>query len=760
MVEIPLKNGIVAQVTEPERGMFPATLGGAVEYTVTHFIYSVLAFMGGGLGVFFGSAAVWFLDIVEPKIITYVNPIISELLSNPNLPPWLRGLLHSIQTGTSEIDGVFGGQIIGSTTSGSILSCLEPIFTFLNYGSWANIPIREPDIDTLIALGFRGTYSPAKVKEVGKGLGFRGDLVDGFTEVARPREGLSDFFAMLQREVITPDAVRGELEKRGYLPDTIDRLLKIVPLLVSPGELRTMLFRDLLTPGAFINRLTKMGYTEQDATDLEKIAWQLVTPGDIVALWQREDIGDGALVDRLKEHGYPKELVGDIINAARRLTDITELFELKWREEITEKEFLRRLTHLGFDDKQASEFNALSHRIPGPMDLISMAVREAFDPGFIARHNYMARYPKEFEEWMLKQGFDKEWSEKYWVAHWRLPAVVQAFEMFQREEITENDLSDLLVAHDIAPRWHTPLMNIAYRPLTRVDVRRMFELGVLDEAAVYKSYLHLGYSPENAANMTEFTIKYAAEEDRAASKADVCRAYSEGVLGRGEAKSYLVDMGYPAEWAEHYLQLEDIKRERGLLSIELGSLKTQYVEGIIERGFVFEELGKWNLPDRQVSILLNAWDIEKERMITLPTPAQLEAFLKEDIIGEGEFRKTMEAKHYQPEVVSHFLQEIRAQKAQQAYREEERVRKEEERVRLAEVKTGYEVEKSRLDLEIAELKTALAENNLLLGVIVDPDLMDQIFRQNDDIQVRIVKLQEDKAKAKLAYTQQLRGMVS
>ncbi|GAJ10812.1 unnamed protein product, partial [marine sediment metagenome] len=91
---------------------------------------------------------------------------------------------------------------------------------------------------------------------------------------------------------------------------------------------------------------------------------------------------------------------------------------------------------------------------------------------------------------------------KEWAAHWLLPSILQGFEMLHRGVIPFKStgtqalsLERLMIALDIMPAWREPLKDISYNPFTRVDVRRMHKIGVLDEEAVFTAYADVGFSP-------------------------------------------------------------------------------------------------------------------------------------------------------------------------------------------------------------------------------------------------------------------------
>ncbi|GAI69295.1 unnamed protein product, partial [marine sediment metagenome] len=92
-------------------------------------------------------------------------------------------------------------------------------------------------------------------------------------------------------------------------------------------------------------------------------------------------------------------------------------------------------------------------------------------------------------------------------------SILQGFEMLHRDVITPEQLNSLFMATDIMPWWREKLQAISYSPLTRVDVRRVFKMGIIDREQVYRTYLDLGYNEEKAEWLTSFTEMQNTEQD-------------------------------------------------------------------------------------------------------------------------------------------------------------------------------------------------------------------------------------------------------
>jgi len=242
-----------------------------------------------------------------------------------------------------------------------------------------------------------------------------------------------------------------------------------------------------------------------------------------------------------------------------------DLQEARWRE--LDVDIEDQLARQGYDGRNRRAIAEIDRRIPGPADLVAMAVREAFSPEIAEKFGQYEDFPVPVEEYLAKQGYrpEDEWARRYWAAHWDLPSPAQGFEMLHRRVIDQEDLKLLLRALDVMPFWREKLVDISYNPLTRVDVRRMYKLGLMTEAQVYDANLDLGYKPEHARWLTEFTKKWATPESdgelkemRDMSASTIRTGYRRGVVSRAEAVDYLGDAGFDPEVAEFLLNIDDV----------------------------------------------------------------------------------------------------------------------------------------------------------------------------------------------------------
>ena len=262
-----------------------------------------------------------------------------------------------------------------------------------------------------------------------------------------------------------------------------------------------------------------------------------------------------------------------------------------------------------------------------------MAVREAFTPAIAERFGQYQDYPEQLEVWAAKKGLSKEWSERYWAAHWSLPSAQQGFEMLHRGIIDEVELDMLLRALDVMPFWRDKLTQMAYRRLTRVDIRRMYGVGVLNESQVYDAYLELGYNERDAERMSDFTVKQILATQSKFTATDIVSAYTKYMITSGEARTLLSTIGVRDENLSFIISSADYKRSWTLTEQRITAIRNLYKRKVYTADNARSELLRLDLPSVRVDTLLEQWYIdEKDKPPRYWTTAQTLGFMKEGLI--------------------------------------------------------------------------------------------------------------------------------
>jgi len=202
-------------------------------------------------------------------------------------------------------------------------------------------------------------------------------------------------------------------------------------------------------------------------------------------------------------------------------------------------------------------------QLPNIQDVIRFTVREVYDP---ARRKELLSVPTPTEAYTFgkKQGFSERVMDDYWAAHWILPSISELNVMLHRGTIDLATWSRYVRLNDYDPTMIDNYEKITYNPYTRVDVRRMYDMKILDREKVKRTYKDMGYDEEHAENLTRFTEELnrkATDPDKVKGRdlvrTDIIKAFRIGNINYDEAKTRLMDLDYDAGEAEFILALED-----------------------------------------------------------------------------------------------------------------------------------------------------------------------------------------------------------
>jgi len=321
--------------------------------------------------------------------------------------------------------------------------------------------------------------------------------------------------------------------------------------------------------------LSALGWNVHDRPAILDLAYTIPNPMLLVQGGLQQENDDISLIESISIADIHPDFARIYLDAILTKPATQDVIAYELRQDPNLSNLDNKLRRIGIHPAYHSLYKELAFQIPPVADIITMAVREAFTPEIASRFGQYEGLPTAFVEWVGKKGLSREWAERYWAAHWSLPSPQQGFEMLQRGVINRDELALLLRALDIMPFWRDKLVQISYNPLTRVDIRRMYALGVVSETEINKAYQDIGYNSENAARLTTFTVKLteqaqaraeAAKEKAKAEKiplwttAQTLSFVKKGLITQDRAKQELIWLGYDEERIRIYLASAAIQK--------------------------------------------------------------------------------------------------------------------------------------------------------------------------------------------------------
>ncbi len=388
----------------------------------------------------------------------------------------------------------------------------------------------------------------------------------------------------------------------------------------------------------------------------------LSLPPDVVLrqiIRERMDADSGR--GELRLLGYNDDRAEQLLSSQEELLGVGELLDL-WRRGVGNDASLEEgLQHRGYGPEAIEAFKELGFINLSAQDIIRLAVREAFTPEVRSRFQLDADFPGDprFEKAVKAAGLRPEQMRDLWAAHWELPSVQMAFEMLHRGVIEEADLDLLLKTSDVMLFWRDKIKAISFRVLTRVDVRRMHKMGVLTREEVFRSYLDQGYDEVNAERMTLFTERINApaekeEELRDLTRSEILQLFRDALITREEAIAGLEAARFDPDAAELFVLREELALDRKVVAREIELVRARFLAREIDYNGAVTALDGLGVGAGQRDAILTDLEIEKARLVRLPSRSEAERMAGKGVITREEYTSILTALGYAPRWVEGF----------------------------------------------------------------------------------------------------------
>lgn len=278
-------------------------------------------------------------------------------------------------------------------------------------------------------------------------------------------------------------------------------------------------------------------------------------PERAIAAWLADTTGTFDVNTHFAIGGYCPQATEWYKYAARSKLVPDQITELVNRGYMPQADGDSLLQGLGYKDQSFRDaIFSLSKVYPPYSDIVRMMVRDAADQSLVDRFaldtDFTQKYQGQLKQWAAGQGISDQIMQYLWRAHWSIPAVGQLYEMYHRlrdpnvaqaNDPIYQDVVTAMEQQDIAPYWIPRLLQIAFKPLTRIDVRRAYQIGAVDDDTVKQSLRNLGYDDANVAIMFAFMQKLrdqGAATDRVVKLWTQFRIDYPTALQRMSAKGY------------------------------------------------------------------------------------------------------------------------------------------------------------------------------------------------------------------------------
>lgn len=272
--------------------------------------------------------------------------------------------------------------------------------------------------------------------------------------------------------------------------------------------------------------------------------------------------------------------------------DLLAMFHKGWIDNPLLTEYMG---YHGFPDLWTEHLIETTRILPSPSDLIRFVVKEVISPDV-------------FTDIMQRHGYAQDHARMYWNSHWDLPSMSQVLAMFHRNidmpiitlqpdgqrSITMatspaqrlEALDKFLVLADFAEEWRTPIREISYNIITRVDARRAWELGVIGDTDLVDIMRRNGYSPDDAILVAEAQKLEVMTAERNELINRIGDLYVKGWINSSLAVAYLAELDIKDVVIEMQVSAWDFEQYRTKQEEYLSIFLKQYHDDVIDEGEV------------------------------------------------------------------------------------------------------------------------------------------------------------------------------
>ena len=188
----------------------------------------------------------------------------------------------------------------------------------------------------------------------------------------------------------------------------------------------------------------------------------------------------------------------------------------------------------------------------------------------------------------------------------------------------------------------------AYKPFTRVDVRRMYKSGSLTDAEVIRAYKDIGYDDDKAEKLYQFTKDWAegsgedvTTETKEFTRGVIIQLLSRGLYDEDTAIAELIEIGYSQPDATTLVSLELIKRDLDERDDQLKVIERRYDNNTITEAEALSEADKLDLAPTERDLFQTKLTAERLSRVKRPTVSTLTKMAKKGVIELDEYESTL-----------------------------------------------------------------------------------------------------------------------
>lgn len=432
---------------------------------------------------------------------------------------------------------------------------------------------------------------------------------------------------------------------------------------LDPSVVTNARLRGLISHESYERALASNGINGNRADILLETSRNLLSIENLANSYYKGDITKDGYLNKGQRFGFKADELELFLVSFRSIPSAENLIINLWRGHITKEQYYKKMKAAGYEKDDADILVSAQYFLPSHEDLIRFQVRDVYNAGIVAKYGYDEEFPESIVPDANKIGMSKETMQKYWAAHWELPSPTQAYNMLQRlnpevlkvvgdkypkmglqRQDIETDvdtIKELLKIADYPKYWRDRLVAISYDPVTRVDLRRIYQLGLCSDAFVVATLQEHGYSHDDATLLLNFYKDLKHGKDKQLSAGTLLKGYQYGYIKRAELVESLKELNYTEKDIEILIETQKAQLEEKDFKDLLTVWKAEYINGTLTEDDIRQRLTLRGITTKKADLIIKKFSLANRKTIKMPPLGDLKAFYKNGLMTESEFTQTL-----------------------------------------------------------------------------------------------------------------------
>lgn len=153
-------------------------------------------------------------------------------------------------------------------------------------------------------------------------------------------------------------------------------------------------------------------------------------------------------------------------------------------------------------------------------------------------------------------------------------------------------------------------IKLAFRTVNQGEIFKAYNQGIFNEAEATKRLRALGYDPADIPLLFQLNPKEDIDELRNFTAGTARQAYREELISEAELRSILAELNYQEREIDLIVGIENTRRTHEVKSLTLGQIKSAWEENVIVDAEARHWLEKADFGTTEIDLILETWKAE------------------------------------------------------------------------------------------------------------------------------------------------------